>query len=728
MPAENYEQRLQALARTLTSDEKSSFTIQGGEADVSDSAKLCSQCSRIDFEGIFNSRISKADGYKIADLGFRTSTWNTSNCPSCRLFAAVRIPPSTPGLGGGSDYHLRAVSFLRTTREAFPNTPDKALVGFDTVCLMVLPTGGPPVTPERLKEALKQRETKGVLCRVDTSSRETLSTFGVRRVEPDFINFQLLRAWLDICQQTHYSSCSLNDSQPLVSLRLIDCQTRLIVEATSRLPFVALSYVWGSKPLRSSTHQPRSLQKGACIPDTLPIVIEDAITVTLKLGWRYLWVDRLCINQQDDADKHSQIGQMDLIFSGASVTLVAAAGLDADFGLPGVGSTPRVPQPFAIARNQLLASTMRLPEMSILHSKWATRGWTYQEATLSTRRLVFTEEQVCFECKCMSCCESVINPLILPINQSQENAEFRLQMRKRYFESCSLLEQKSNQSEVSQNGISQIRQHVQRFTARDLTYETDSLSAFLGILNQYRNRSPSIHHFWGLPINYPGIVQAPLALVINLCWQHPPGLNKDPPRRREASPSFSWAGWSGVALLPKWSPWAVERLATTNISQQPSPILSFLLEQVTKEVAGRPLPSYYLKMDVNMIKIQLEYNPTIDPDQSDFWFVNPPQQGDQSEYRVPAILSKRPFKGDGFFRKLQNCPCDCLVMAGNDSLFEDVMENNIKRGNSFWYLWNFLLLIEQHGDIYERIGVISDRDLALKTSHLPRTKRTVWLG
>ena len=494
-----------------------------------------------------------------------------------------------PGLSGGSDYHLRAVSFLRTTREAFPNTPDKALVGFDTVCLMVMPTGGPPVTSEMLKEALKQREAKGVLCRVDTSSRETLSTFGVRRVEPTFINYQLLRAWLDICQQNHYSSCSLNSSKPLVSLRLIDCETRLMVEATSVLAYVALSYVWGSKPVGSSRHQPQSLQNGACVPDTLPIVIEDAITVTLKLGWRYLWVDRLCINQRDDADKHSQIGQMDLIFSGASVTLVAAAGLDADFGLPGVGSTPRVPQPFAIARNQFLASTMRPPENSILHSKWATRGWTYQEATLSTRRLMFTEEQVCFECKCMSCCESVINPLILPINQSQDNAEFRLQMRKRYFESCSLLEQKSVQSEASQNGTSQIRQHVQRFTARDLTYETDSLSAFLGILNQYRNTSPSIYHFWGLPINYPGIAQAPLALVINLCWQHPQGLNKDPPQRREASPSFSWAGWSGVALLPKWSPWAVERLATTKISQEPSPMLSFLLKQVTKEVAGRPL-------------------------------------------------------------------------------------------------------------------------------------------
>lgn len=66
-------------------------------------------------------------------------------------------------------------------------------------------------------------------------------------------------------------------------------------------------------------------------------------------------------------------------------------------------------------------------------------------------------------------------------------------------------------------------------------------------------------------------------------------------------------------------------------------------------------------------------------------------------------------------------------MAGTHSLFGDIMETSIKGQNSFVYLWNFLLLVEQHGDIYEQIGVISGRDLTLKINHLPRTERTVWL-
>ena len=721
MPIEEYDQERQMLGESRS---RYNSRDELADANIDDSGNICSQCSRIDFERIFNSKVPKVGGYMVAKLGYRTSAWETTTCSLCRLFAAVRVTPSTVGFGGGVDYQLRAVSFLKSTPEAFPNTATKALAGFDNVCLIVLPDTRQPMSQEMLTEALTQSGARGVICRIEMSSSDNPSTFGVRRVQPNAVDYHLLRAWINICLQHHYSSFSLENSRPLASLRLIDCKTRLVVKATSSLPYVALSYVWGSKSSQKSSHQPRNLRTGDCIPDILPNVIEDAITVTLKLDWQYLWVDRLCIDQEDDADKHGQIGQMDQIFSGASATLVAAAGLDADFGLPGVGETPRRPQPFAVIRGQRLVSTMRRPEMSILQSKWLTRGWTYQEAVLSTRRLVFTEEQISFECKCMSCCESVVDPLILPINQSQENAEFRSQMRKDYFGSYTGLGQKADQEE-SANVISQIRDHVKRFTARELSYESDSLHAFLGILNQYRNRSPPIHHFWGLPVNYPGIVQAPLAFVISLCWQHPLSLNREPPRRREGSPSFSWAGWSGVALLPRWSPWAVEMLTATDKKLQPSATRSFLLTQVTKELAGRPLPSYYLKLDVNMIQIQLQYIPASDPGTSDFWFVGK-SKNEREEYHFPAILSKRPSVGDEYLERLRTRPCDCLIMAGPFSLLDDVTVNSGDVTRSF--LWNFLLLVEQHGDTYERIGVISDRDLSFLTYKYTRTKRRIWLG
>ena len=241
----------------------------------------------------------KVGGYRVAKLGYRTSAWETTTCSLCRLFAAVRVPSSRVGFGGGADYQLRAVSFLKLTPEAFPSTTTKALAGFDNVCLVVLPDTRQPMSQEILTETLTQSGARRVIC----------------RTEPNAIDYHLLRAWIKICQQNHHASCSFENSSPLASLRLIDCKTRLVVKAASRLPYVALSYVWASKLSQASSHQLKNLRTGDCIPDILPNVIEDATTVTLKLDWQYLLVDRLCIDQDDDVVKHGQTGQMDQIFS-----------------------------------------------------------------------------------------------------------------------------------------------------------------------------------------------------------------------------------------------------------------------------------------------------------------------------------------------------------------------------------------------------------------------------
>ncbi|KAH3995743.1 hypothetical protein HBI56_146050 [Parastagonospora nodorum] len=44
-------------------------------------------------------------------------------------------------------------------------------------------------------------------------------------------------------------------------------------------------------------------------------------------------------------------------------------------------------------------------------SHCSTRGWTFQEAALNRRRLVFTEDQLYFECRTMNCSESAHYPL-----------------------------------------------------------------------------------------------------------------------------------------------------------------------------------------------------------------------------------------------------------------------------------------------------------------------------
>jgi hypothetical protein len=76
----------------------------------------------------------------------------------------------------------------------------------------------------------------------------------------------------------------------------------------------------------------------------VPLTIRDAMTACKKLGERYLWVDRLCIIQDDMDIKQSQIDAMGEIFRCASFTIAAIAGDGAHHGLPGVSSVLRAPQ------------------------------------------------------------------------------------------------------------------------------------------------------------------------------------------------------------------------------------------------------------------------------------------------------------------------------------------------------------------------------------------------
>jgi hypothetical protein len=70
-----------------------------------------------------------------------------------------------------------------------------------------------------------------------------------------------------------------------------------------------------------------------------------------ELGKRYLWVDQYCIDQTDEVAKSRQIRHMDRVYEGAYATIVAGAGPDAEFGLPGVTERPRPVQVMAETKN-----------------------------------------------------------------------------------------------------------------------------------------------------------------------------------------------------------------------------------------------------------------------------------------------------------------------------------------------------------------------------------------
>jgi hypothetical protein len=194
-----------------------------------------------------------------------------------------------------------------------------------------------------------------------------------------------------------------------------------------------------------------------------PRLIEDIVSVVKNLGYRFLWFDRYCIDQSNPQGVHAVVQQMDNLYEQASIMLAAASSKDVDVGLSGVSNIPRYPQPLAFVRNKLYISTLPDLENALQSSYWMTRGWTFQEFLFSERCLVFTKMQVYFVCRAGSCCEAVAGTLDAVSAKSSERTTISAQFL--------------GNDPYRSTGFTR---YVELYTARSLTYETDSLRAFQG--------------------------------------------------------------------------------------------------------------------------------------------------------------------------------------------------------------------------------------------------------
>jgi hypothetical protein len=100
-----------------------------------------------------------------------------------------------------------------------------------------------------------------------------------------YVDFELLRRCIQNCAINH-ESCNPQSQGSLDNLRVIDVCNRTIINAPKDCAYVALSYVWGQGQPENPSDTTESLSK-------LPLTIEDSIQATLRLGFRYLWIDRL---------------------------------------------------------------------------------------------------------------------------------------------------------------------------------------------------------------------------------------------------------------------------------------------------------------------------------------------------------------------------------------------------------------------------------------------------
>lgn len=174
-------------------------------------------------------------------------------------------------------------------------------------------------------------------------------------------------------------------------------------------PYLALSYCWGGDQPHKTTRKEINSEQFDLAWDCLPPTIQDAVKVTTGMGHRFLWVDSLCIVQDDEVEKAQQIAVMPQIYHNATMTILASRSesalegfLHERMGRPvtfAVKLPFRCPEGFCHSHGAKDGSVYAVHlEDELRPEPLDHRGWALQERYLSPRILDFGSEHVTWSC------------------------------------------------------------------------------------------------------------------------------------------------------------------------------------------------------------------------------------------------------------------------------------------------------------------------------------------
>ncbi|KAK7423670.1 hypothetical protein QQX98_000860 [Neonectria punicea] len=474
---------------------------------------LCQRCRAINFDHLFRDVTSDAlvepDPALVLD---RVPEWTSSSCPLCSFWLDMVPAEERDTCDSISIFRGR----LATRNGSTNRTPIDA-----------------PTMVPRTTLGVKTGENEWSLDHQPFVNYTKAPQMPVL-VDHAKVNYEPLRKWREMVQHI------AREEMLVLPVSVIDCHKREVVPVRGPCDYVALSYVWGPAVAQGAPG------KGKSLPALLPRTVEDAITVVKELGLRYLWIDRYCLDQSNKAEFKAQLDQMADIYRHALVTIIGAAGSDADYGLPGVSSRARTKQPRIKVGDYTLWSSMTDPRKLVRDSTWMTRAWTHQEGVFSWNWFAFTDEQVFFQRS----------------NKEWANLERWWKVSSEMFphgglgadSNCPLLRMYDNvwKNEGAVHGM------LGQYTARQLSYQTDALNGILGLLKRCENGPYRMNHYFGVPVLGPLINHRKAygrdpsrswtlteAFLVNLCWRTQ-GVGP----RRPGFPSWSWTGWRAVYESP----------------------------------------------------------------------------------------------------------------------------------------------------------------------------------
>lgn len=291
--------------------------------------------------------------------------------------------------------------------------------------------------------------------------------------------------------------------------------------------YAALSYCWaGDQKFKAKRSNLSLLMEQGFLIASLPIVWRETIELCRKLGLQYLWIDALCIVQDDEADWVEELARMGTIYENAYLIIASASSGSVE--TPYLGSTPDPSrQP---VESTVLPATPSCPATTVCARKffvnwhvnntyemnkdpWRLRGWTMQE-------------EMQWRCKTALSCEC------------QENIVYG-NWPKEFCERDGNISRETRKDEWCKFWRYSV---VGRFGPRQLTHPEDILSALSGIAQRFAGATSWTYVSGMWKEN----------LIFEMCWHNTFVEGVDPVYRVYTAPTFSWASVNGTRVIHPW--------------------------------------------------------------------------------------------------------------------------------------------------------------------------------
>lgn len=345
---------------------------------------------------------------------------------------------------------------------------------------------------------------------------------------------EFVRDCIRRCSQNH-DRCKLG--QTLLPTRVLevgkvgDERLRLFETQSSTFgQYIALSYCWGSdQPLKTTSTNIKDMTTTGLQLSGLPPTLVDAVHVTRSLGFKYLWIDSLCIIQDSVEDWERQSQQMSTIYEKAWLVIAASSSSSATQGFLNHQRKQhpcylRTPDRYGA---QVTVAAHRIPESGVhSHNERSAdpldqRAWAFQEKQMATRCLIFSVDELQWVCKTSKACECA-----LPAAANSCHSELQA-----YCDGT--LHDKLASTELALQAGYEWCSAVGDYSRRRLTRADDKLPAISGIASRF-GANMGFQYVAGLWAE--DMIQG-LAWSVAIPLKQPPA----PLPTDYRAPSFSWA-------------------------------------------------------------------------------------------------------------------------------------------------------------------------------------------